>query len=146
MQRAPPHPVESRGMNKFKRAGLAFVFIWFFAGGIGHFAATDFFVSIVPPWVPSPRAMVYVSGMFELIGAFALLSARLRPWAGWGLLLLIVCVTPANLYMWQHPQLFPKFPPALLSVRLLIQVLLIACVWWSTRPDVTPVNSPVAAR
>lgn len=122
-------------MNILKRAGLGFVFLWFLFGGVGHFVATDFFVSIVPPYIPWPRAAVYVSGVFELLGAIGILFARWRSLAGWGLTLLIVCVTPANLYMWQHPDLFPDFPPALLTLRMVIQVLLIACVIWSTRPQ-----------
>ncbi len=125
-------------MSKYKLAGLAFVFLWFFGGGIGHFVATGFFVSIVPPYIPWPLAAVYVSGVFELLGAFGLISPATRPWAGMGLLLLILCVSPANIYMWQHPELFPKFPPALLGIRLVIQVLLIAVVWWSTRVQRTP--------
>jgi uncharacterized membrane protein len=120
-------------MNKFKLAGLGFVFCWFFFGGVGHFVATDFFVSIVPPYVPSPRAMVYISGVFELLGAIGILFARWRPLAGLCLVALIIAVTPANIYMWQNPQLFPDFTPFLLNVRMVIQVLLIACVIWSTR-------------
>src|SRR5271170_7663468 len=100
-------------MSKYKFAGLAFVFLWFFGGGLGHFAATGFFAGIVPPYIPWPRAAVYVSGVFELLGAIALFSSRLRPLAGWALIALIVCVTPANVYMWQHPDLFPKIPPSL---------------------------------
>lgn len=120
-------------MSRLKTAGLTIVFLWFAVGGIGHFAATGFFLSIVPPYIPWPLAAVYVSGVFELLGAAGLIPRATRPWAGIGLLLLIVCVTPANLYMWQHPQLFPKFPPALLGARLVLQVLLMMCVWWSTR-------------
>jgi uncharacterized membrane protein len=127
-------------MSRLRFAGLAFVFLWFCTGGIGHFAATGFFLSIVPPYIPWPLAAVYVSGVFELLGAFGLIPRFTRPWAGLGLFLLILCVTPANLWMWQHPELFPKFPPALLGLRLVIQVLLLALVWWSTRPW------PVAAR
>jgi len=126
-------------MSKYKLAGLAFVFLWFFGGGIGHFVATGFFASIVPPYIPWPLAAVYVSGVFELLGAFGLIPRATRPWAGLGLILLILCVTPANVYMWQNPQLFPKVPPALLSLRLLIQVLLLALVWWSTRLERGPV-------
>jgi uncharacterized membrane protein len=120
-------------MSQYKLAGLAFVFLWFFGGGIGHFVATGFFASIVPPYIPWPLAAVYVSGVFELLGALGLIPRATRPWAGLGLILLILCVTPANVYMWQNPQLFPKVPPALLSLRLVIQVLLLALVWWSTR-------------
>jgi len=120
-------------MSKLKLAGLGFVFIWFFFGGIGHFVATDFFVSIVPPYIPEPRAMVYISGVFELLGAIGILFARWRSLAGIGLVVLILAVTPANIYMWQNPALFPDFTPLMLNVRMVIQVLLIACVIWSTR-------------
>jgi uncharacterized membrane protein len=130
-------------MSKYKLAGLAFVFLWFFGGGIGHFVVTDFFVGIVPPYIPWPLAAVYISGVFELLGAFGLIPRATRPWAGVGLLLLIVCVSPANIYMWQHPELFPKFPPALLGLRLVIQVLLIMVVWWSTRVSRDPVTAAV---
>ncbi|PTU31736.1 DoxX family protein [Stenotrophobium rhamnosiphilum] len=120
-------------MSKLKLAGLGFVFIWFFFGGVGHFVATDFFVSIVPPYIPEPRAMVYISGVFELLGAIGILFARWRSLAGIGLVVLILAVTPANIYMWQNPALFPDFTPLMLDVRMVIQVLLIACVIWSTR-------------
>ena len=126
------------GMNKFKLAGLGFVFCWFFFGGVGHFMATAFFVGIVPPYIPSPLAMVYISGVFELLGAIGILFARWRSAAGWGLVLLTLCVTPANFYMWQHPELFPDFSPMILSIRMVIQVLLIACIIWSTRAPRTP--------
>ena len=123
-------------MSKYKLAGLVFVFLWFFSGGIGHFVVTDFFAGIVPPYIPwPPRQVVYVSGVFELLGAFGLVLRATRPWAGLGLLLLIVCVSPANIYMWQHPQLFPQFPPVLFSIRLVIQFFLLILVWWSTRPE-----------
>ena len=109
-----------------KKAGRGFVFLWFFVGGIGHFTATGFFTSIVPPWVPWPLAAVYVSGVFEILLALALLTRPLRRLAGWGLIALTLAVTPANVHMWQHPEQFPDFPPDLLGFRLVIQVLLLA--------------------
>ncbi len=122
-------------MSPYKKAGLAFVFLWFFGGGIGHFVFADFFANIVPPYVPNPMAMVYVSGVFEILGALGLLVAATRRWAGWGLILLTLAVTPANVHMWLHPQQFPEMPYWALSLRLVIQVLLLICIWWSTRPE-----------
>ena len=90
-----------------KYAGLALVSLFFVAGGQAHFTSTPFFVSIVPPYVPFPLATVYVTGVLELIGAVAIWVPRWRSWAGIGLLALTVCVTPANIYMWMNPQLFP---------------------------------------
>jgi len=122
-------------MTTAKRAGLAFVFLWFLIGGVGHFVLPQFFVQIIPPWVPSPLAVIYLSGAGELLGAFALLSARTRSLGGIWLLLIIACVTPVHIYMLQVPERFPQFPVPLLWLRLVIQAGLIICVWRSTRPD-----------
>ena len=116
-----------------RKLGLAFVFLWFFLGGIGHFALTGEFARIVPPAIPYPVAVVYISGVFELLGAFGILIRPLRWLAGWGLTLLTIAVTPANVYMWQHASLFPGVSPTLLLLRLPVQVALIACILWSTR-------------
>ncbi len=127
-------------MTTPRKLALAFVFGWFFLGGIGHFFMTGFFVSIVPPYIPWPLAAVYVSGIFELLGAFGLLRPELRRAAGAGLFLLTLAVTPANVHMWLHPELFPDFPAALYGIRLIIQAGLLWTIWWSAiRPQ--PANS-----
>lgn len=122
-------------MNKWKVAGLAFVFLWFMGGGIGHFTNTAFFVNIMPPSFPFHYEAVYISGVFEILGALGLLFAATRIWAANGLILLTLCVTPANVHMWLNPQMYPGVPEWALSVRLVIQVLLIMCIWWSSRDN-----------
>jgi uncharacterized membrane protein len=117
-----------------RRIGLGFVFLWFFIGGLAHFTFTDTEMRIIPPSLPDPRLLVLVSGVFELLGAFGILIARLRSAAGWGLILLTIAVTPANAYMWLHPDLYPEVPYWALTVRMPFQVLLLLLIWWSTRP------------
>ena len=125
-----------------KYAGLVLVTLFFVVGGQAHFTSTGFFVSIVPPYVPLPLAAVYVTGVLELIGAVAIWVPRWRSWAGIGLIVLTVCVTPANIYMWMNPQLFPDISPSLLGWRLVAQVVLLAIIWWSTRPHSAPQVAP----
>jgi len=119
--------------------GLTIVFAWFFLGGISHFTNVDFFLAIMPPYVPFPLAAVYVSGVFEILFAIGILIPTTRAWAGNLLILLTLAVTPANVHMWLHPDLFPDVAPALLSIRLVIQVLLLLLIWWSTRTPRSPV-------
>ena len=123
-------PVRSR----LKLAGVVFVFLWFFIGGIVHFVATETEMRIVPPWVPWPRAAVLVSGVFELLGAAGLLMRSTRRAAGIGLFLLTIAVTPCHIYMLQRPELFP-IPVWALWLRLPIQVALLALIAWCTAPD-----------
>ena len=121
--------------SPLKRAGLAFTFIWFMVGGIGHFVLPGFFVSICPPWVPEPLRIVYLSGLAEVALALQLIPRRTRSFAGYALLALILSVTPVHVWMLMVPERFPQFPVAALWLRLVIQVAFFANVWWSTRPD-----------
>ena len=114
-----------------RRVGLAIVFLWFFIGGIAHFALTGTEMRIVPPWVPWPREAVLVSGVFELLGAAGLLWRPTRRAAGWGLFALTLAVTPAHIYMLQRPELFPSVPYWALLARLPLQVALLALIVWS---------------
>ena len=120
--------------SRLKLAGVVFVFLWFFIGGIAHFAATETEMRIVPRWIPWPRAAVLVSGVFELLGAAGLLLRSTRRAAGIGLLLLSIAVTPCHVYMLQRPELFP-IPVWALWLRLPIQVALLALIAWCTAPD-----------
>ncbi len=127
-------------LNRFYRAGLAFVFLWFLIGGLAHFALTETEMRIVPPYIPWPRAMVLISGAFELLGAAGLLWRLTRRSAAWGLFALTLAVTPAHLYMLQQPELFPSVPYWALVLRLPLQVALLALIAWIAlrRPALPP--------
>ena len=120
-----------RQVNKRQLAGLSFVFLWFFVGGIMHFAATEIEASIVPPYIPWPVAAVLVSGVFELLGAIGIVLPSTRKAAGIGLFLLTLAVTPGHVYMLQRPELF-GVPIWALWLRLPVQVALLWLILWST--------------
>ena len=110
-----------------------FVFAWFFIGGIVHFARPDLFLTITPPYISFPLAAVYISGFFELLGAIGLWIKPLRSLAGYSLMLLTIAVTPANIYMLQHADIFSEVPRWALIARLPFQLLLIWLIWWCSR-------------
>ena len=114
-----------------KRIGLILVFLWFLFGGVAHFTLTEIEMRIVPPAISWPRAAVLVSGVFELLGAIGILIPITRRAAGVGLFLLTIAVTPANVYMLQHAELF-NVPVWVLIARLPFQLLLLALILWST--------------
>jgi len=126
-----PHAWKTRDVSTGQFAGLTFVFLWFFIGGIAHFVATDTEARIVPPYIPWPVAAVLVSGAFELLGAFGILLPATRKAAGIGLFVLTLAVTPAHIYMLQQPELFPV-PVWALWLRLPVQVALLWLIIRST--------------
>lgn len=131
MKLSLPHIFRTRQVSTARCAGLAFVFLWFFIGGIAHFTATATEARIVPPYIPWPVAAVLVSGVFELLGAVGILLPATRKAAGIGLFLLTLAVTPAHIYMLQQPDLF-AVPIWALWLRLPIQAALLWLIIWST--------------
>jgi len=105
--------------------GLLFV-----AAGVNHFLNTDFYVGIMPPYLPWHLALVYLSGVAEAALGVLLLVPRFQAAAAWGLVALLIAVFPANIHMAVNSQLFPTFHPAALWGRLPLQVVLIA---WAYR-------------
>jgi uncharacterized membrane protein len=109
---------------------------FFILAGISHFTREAFFVRIVPPWLPAPLLLVQISGIAEIAGGVGVLLPRLRRLAGVGLLALLVAVYPANVYMALHPDQFADLAtPAQLYLRLPLQFVAAALVWWATRLD-----------
>jgi uncharacterized membrane protein len=125
-----PGPGDAASPTRARAIGIGFVFLWFLIGGIAHFAATDTEVRLVPPWVPWPRAAVWISGVFELLGACGLLLRPTRRAAGIGLFALTIGVTPVHVYMLQRPELF-GVPYWALVLRLPLQLALLVLIAWS---------------
>jgi uncharacterized membrane protein len=114
--------------GRLRKLAFWFVFAWFLLGGIAHFVFTQAEMRIVPSWIPWPRAAVLVSGALELAGAAGLLLPSWRRAAAAGLFLLTIAVTPANVHMLLHPELFPSVPYWALVARLPLQLVLLALI------------------
>ena len=106
--------------------------VLFVVAGANHFLNPAIYVSIMPGYLPAHLFLVYVSGAFEILFGAMLLVPRWKRAAGWGLILLLIAVFPANLHMTMHPELYPDIRPVFLWVRLPLQGLLIAWVYWTT--------------
>ncbi|GAC1406293.1 MAG: DoxX family protein [Pyrinomonadaceae bacterium] len=121
-------------MYKIKHA-LKFLFgASFVLAGLNHFLNTDMYMAIMPPYLPWHRELIYVSGIFEIVFGVLLFFRHTNELAAWGLIALLIAVFPANIQMAWHSELYPQFSPAALWLRLPLQVVLIALVYWFTRP------------
>jgi len=121
--------------SRIKTFFLVLLSLFFTYAGIDHLISPDFYVSIMPPWIPWHLELVYISGVFEVMGGVGVLIPRFRALAGAGLVALLIAVYPANLHMAFNPQLFPDIPLAALYVRLVLQFLAFYWAWTVTRPD-----------
>ena len=118
--------------GRFKTATRWLLGVLFAGAGANHFVMTDFYVGIMPPYLPWPLALVYLSGVAEAGVGILLLFRRWAVWGGWGIIAVCVAVFPANLHMAMHPELFPQFSEIALWVRLPLQAVVMLWAYWYT--------------
>lgn len=122
-------------MQKIKTILKYLLAFFFILAGANHFREPAFYVKIMPAYLPWPLLLVYLSGGFEMLLGALVLIPGISHIAGCGLIALLIAVFPANLQMVLHPELYPQFDPVLLWLRLPLQGVLIAWVYWCTRPS-----------
>ncbi|MBI3395395.1 MAG: DoxX family protein [Spirochaetia bacterium] len=100
--------------------------------GIMHFLKPKFYLRIMPPFIPFHKAIVFVSGVVEVVLGAALFLPEYRSLAAWGVVALLIAVFPANIYHFTSGGRGMKIPKWALAVRLPLQFVLIAWAWWYT--------------
>ena len=118
--------------TRLRQSGLLFLILMFLLAGINHFNNPNFYVSIMPPYLPLQAELSYIAGFFEPLGAIGLLFSQTRKIAGYGLLVLLILIFPANIHMAINPQYFPQYSKFTIYLRLPLQFLFIAWVYWAT--------------
>lgn len=111
--------------------------------GVTHFIKPEQYARIVPPQLPYPFELVYISGFFEILGGIGLLIPFVSVAAAWGLIALFIAVFPANINQAINSIPIDGIPhhPYLYWVRLPFQAVLITWAWWYTK---TPEEQPGA--
>lgn len=110
--------------------GVAFIL-----AGVLHFIYVDFYLKIMPPFLPAPMFLIRLSGVFEIVLGVLFLIPKFTRLAAFGLIALLFAVFPANTYMATNANLFPEFSQTALYARLPLQFVLIAVIFWFTRRD-----------
>jgi uncharacterized membrane protein len=108
---------------------------FFILAGVLHFVIPKAYRRIMPPYVPAPMAVVYASGVAEIVGGVGLLAERSRRPAGWWLIATLIAVFPANIHMALNPEDFRKVPGGAVALwgRLPFQGVFIAWVLGAMR-------------
>jgi uncharacterized membrane protein len=103
---------------------------FFVAAGVAHLTAPASLLAITPGWVPFAPQMIFLTGLFEFAAAAALISRRLRAYAGIALALYAVCVFPANIKHAIEGIDIPAIPSSWWyhAPRLVLQPVI---AWWA---------------
>jgi uncharacterized membrane protein len=110
-----------------KTVSLAIMAVFYIVAGLGHFRSPGMYLKIMPPWLPAPLLLVYISGVAEAVLGALLFFPSLQHWAAWGIVALLAAVFPANIYMFQRGGAAFGMPQWLLVARLPLQLVLM--VW-----------------
>lgn len=121
-------------MKGIKAASKYLLAILMIGVGTLHFVRHDFFIKIMPPYLPWHLELVYLSGFFEVVLGLLLLVPRFSRLAAWGIIALLIAVFPANIYLYQHQELLPA-SPMVHFLRLPIQAVFIVWAYWHTKPS-----------
>ena len=79
------------------RAVMRWIIAAFYAAaGLAHLLVPEKLLAITPSWVPYAPAVIFVTGLCEIAGSVALLTAPWRKWAGIAFAAYAICVWPAN--------------------------------------------------
>lgn len=111
--------------------------IFMVGAGVNHFVNPPPYLAMMPDELPAHLALVYLSGVAEILGGLGLFLPATRRLAAWGLIALLIAVFPANLNMaLNHLPLGTTAVPAwALWARLPLQLVLIAWAYSFARRD-----------
>jgi uncharacterized membrane protein len=133
-------------LTRLKRPLLYVMGVSYAAAGVMHFVAPKAYTRVVPPQFPRPIALVYLSGIAEIVLGIGVLIRRTRQQSAWGIIALLIAVFPANVHMATSdvatdaaPDWADGITRAAMWVRLPLQGVLILWAWWYTR--LMPENS-----
>ena len=107
--------------------GVAFISI-----GVQHFARPEIFNAIVPEYLGWPSFWNYTSGAMEILFGLGMMLRKTRTYAAQILVVLVVCMSLANLNMWINDI---PFNGTLMSstghiVRWIAQAVLLTALLW----------------
>jgi uncharacterized membrane protein len=121
------------GVTMLRTASLILLAVLFVLAGLNHFLHPETYLAMMPPYLPAPDVLNYISGAAEVAGGVGVLMPRLRRAAAWGLVALLVAVFPANIHMALHGLAGTTIPAWMLWVRLPLQFVLMAWVAYACR-------------
>ena len=106
--------------------------IFYVLVGIKHFIDPNFFLAIVPPYLPYHLELVYISGLFEILFGVMILFPKHRYWGSVGLILLLIAVFPANIYLFQSVEAQKAIGATqeIATWRLPVQGIFILIAYW----------------
>ena len=121
-------------MAIIKRISIYIMCFFYIRAGIDHFINPDYYLNIVPPYLNFHYELVLISGFFEILFGFGLLT-KYRKQAAIGLIFLLIAVFPANLFLIQseEAQIALNIDKNTAIIRAPFQLLFLTIAYWHSK-------------
>ena len=97
-------------------------------GGVQHFINPTNYIPFVPSFLPFTLAIIYISGLFEILFGLALFFKKYETIGAWGILILMLLFLPIHIWdVFSETPAIGSHNAAL--IRLPVQFLLIFIAW-----------------
>lgn len=123
-------------MQTIKNICLVVMIIAYIVAGINHFRNPGGYLKIIPPYLPYPQLLNILAGICEVVFGVMLCFPVTRPYAAWGIILMLIAFMPAHIYMITNAPM--KMGNLLVTrtlawARIPFQVLFVLWAWWFTK-------------
>ncbi|MEO2064563.1 MAG: MauE/DoxX family redox-associated membrane protein [Christiangramia sp.] len=107
---------------------LILMAVIYIAAGINHFIKPKIYVRIIPDYLPAHAFLVYLSGIFEIALGIMLFWKDLRPFAIWGIILMLIVFFSVHIHMLRSEKAASGLPKWVLILRIPVQF---ALIYWA---------------
>ena len=116
-----------------KKISLYLMAVIYILAGLNHFRIPDFYLQMMPPYLPEPLFLIYLSGIIEVLFGVLLFFQKTRKFAAFGIILMLIAFFSVHIYMYQQGGAQFQVPDFILLIRMPFQFVLIAWAYLYTK-------------
>ncbi|RZP07978.1 MAG: DoxX family membrane protein [Flavobacteriales bacterium] len=123
----------------YKNITIYILSVMYIIIGIKHFTSLEYFINIMPPFIPFKEFAVYFTGVIEIFGGLLLLSKSTRKIGAFLIITLLFIVFPANIYLYisEVPRELLDITKNQALIRMPFQIPLIILAYWHSQKNVS---------
>tara|TARA_E500000178_G_C16877347_1_gene687312 strand:+ start:496 stop:939 length:444 start_codon:yes stop_codon:yes gene_type:complete len=122
-------------MKKYKLITIYILGFLYIYVGISHFTNFEFFIIIMPEFIPYHLFFIYLTGFLEIIFGLMIFFKSSRFYGAWGIFFLLILVFPANIHLFMSSQVqeILSITKQDALIRLPFQIPLIILAYWHSK-------------
>tara|TARA_X000000950_G_scaffold197369_1_gene237674 strand:- start:6768 stop:7211 length:444 start_codon:yes stop_codon:yes gene_type:complete len=122
-------------MKKYKLITIYILGFLYIYVGISHFTNFEFFIIIMPEFIPYHLFFIYLTGFLEIIFGLMIFFKSSRFYGAWGIFFLLILVFPANIHLFMSSQVHEilSITKQDALIRLPFQIPLIILAYWHSK-------------